>query len=53
MPLKLKHILGTRELSREDIELILETAESFKEISTRQIKKVYTKKGDKGETRLI
>ena len=40
-----KHILGTDHLSREDIELILETAESFKEINERDIKKVPTLRG--------
>ena len=34
-----KHLLGLRELSREEIEYILDTAESFREISTRSIKK--------------
>ena len=42
---KFKHFLGTRDLSREDIETILDTAESFKEISTRAIKKVPTLRG--------
>jgi len=45
MPLSVKHILGTRGLSREDIETVLDTADSFKEISTRQIKKVPTLRG--------
>ena len=40
-----KHILGINELSREDIETILDTAESFKEINTRDIKKVPTLRG--------
>ncbi len=40
-----KHILGTEQLSREDIQLILDTAESFKEINTREIKKVPTLRG--------
>ncbi len=34
-----KDLLGTKELSREEILLILNTAESFKEISRRDIKK--------------
>lgn len=34
-----KHLLGLRELSREEIEFILDTAEGFEEISTRSIKK--------------
>jgi aspartate carbamoyltransferase catalytic subunit len=34
-----KHLLGLRELSRQEIEYILDTAEGFREISTRSIKK--------------
>ena len=45
MSFRHKHILGTENLSREDIELILETAESFKEINQRDIKKVPTLRG--------
>jgi aspartate carbamoyltransferase catalytic subunit len=40
MSFRHKHILGTEQLSREDIELILDTADSFKEINSRTIKKV-------------
>lgn len=40
-----KDLLGLEELSREEIELILDTTESFKEISTRQIKKVPALRG--------
>ncbi|WP_456434091.1 aspartate carbamoyltransferase catalytic subunit [Thermosulfuriphilus sp.] len=40
-----RHILGMAELSREDIELILETASSMKEIMSRPIKKVPTLRG--------
>ena len=40
-----KHILGIRELSADDIGFILDTAESFKEINTREIKKVPTLRG--------
>jgi len=40
-----KDILGTEQLSRKEIEGILDTAVSFKEISTRQIKKVPTLRG--------
>ena len=40
-----KDLLGTRELTREEILLILDTAESFKEISRRDIKKVPTLRG--------
>jgi aspartate carbamoyltransferase catalytic subunit len=35
VPLKIKHLLGIQELSVEQIQPILETAESFREISTR------------------
>jgi len=34
-----KHLLGLRDLSREEIEFILDTAEGFEQISTRSIKK--------------
>jgi len=40
-----KHLLGLETLSREDIELILETAKSFKEVSSRDIKKVPALRG--------
>jgi aspartate carbamoyltransferase catalytic subunit len=40
-----KHILGIEQLSREDIYQILDTAESFKEINNREIKKVPTLRG--------
>jgi aspartate carbamoyltransferase catalytic subunit len=40
-----KDILGMKELSVDEINLILETAESFLEISTREIKKVPTLRG--------
>ncbi|SDE61139.1 aspartate carbamoyltransferase catalytic subunit [Desulfuromonas thiophila] len=40
-----KHILSTQPLSREDIELILSTAESFKQVNQRDIKKVPTLRG--------
>lgn len=45
MKLGKKDILGIREMSVDDINLILETAESFLEISTRDIKKVPTLRG--------
>lgn len=35
-----KHLLGIKNITREDIELIFETAENFKEIINRPIKKV-------------
>jgi aspartate carbamoyltransferase catalytic subunit len=40
-----KDLLGMEQLSVEDIELILDTAESLKEISEREIKKVPTLRG--------
>ncbi len=40
-----KDILSIEELAREEIELILETADSMKEISQRDIKKVPTLRG--------
>lgn len=42
---KHKHLLGLEELSAAEITHILDTAESFKEISTRNIKKVPTLRG--------
>lgn len=35
-----KHLLGIEELSADEINLILDTADSFKEVLTREIKKV-------------
>ena len=32
-----KDLLGLEDLNKEEIELILDTAESFKEVSTREI----------------
>jgi aspartate carbamoyltransferase catalytic subunit len=40
-----KDILGIQEMSISEIKLILDTAESFKEVSTREIKKVPTLRG--------
>ena len=40
-----KDILGIQEMTTDEISLILETAESFLEISTREIKKVPTLRG--------
>ena len=40
-----KDLLGLEELSTEELELILSTAESFKEVSTREIKKVPALRG--------
>jgi aspartate carbamoyltransferase catalytic subunit len=45
MKLSRKDILGMKELSVEEINLILDTAESFSEVSTREIKKVPTLRG--------
>mgnify|MGYP001619824713 CR=1 FL=1 len=45
MRLKRKDILTIEDLSRDEIELILSTAESFKEVSDREIKKVPTLRG--------
>ena len=45
MSWKHKHLLGLESLGREDIELILETAKSFKEVSSRDIKKVPALRG--------
>ena len=45
MMFKLKNILGTQYLTEEDITTILDTVDSFKEISTRPIKKVPTLRG--------
>ncbi|MBM3250509.1 MAG: aspartate carbamoyltransferase catalytic subunit [Candidatus Omnitrophica bacterium] len=40
-----KDLLGLEELSKEELEIILSTAESFKEVSTREIKKVPALRG--------
>jgi len=40
-----KDMLGIRDLSREEIILVLDTADSFIEVSTREIKKVPTLRG--------
>ena len=45
MELKSKHLLGIEELEPSEIRLILQTADSFLEISTREIKKVPTLRG--------
>ena len=42
---KFKNILGTQCLTKDDITTILDTVDSFKEISTRPIKKVPTLRG--------
>ncbi len=40
-----KDLLGLEDLTRQEIELILTTAESFREVSTREIKKVPALRG--------
>jgi len=45
MQFRKKDLLGIKQLEVEEIEVILETAETFKEISTRSIKKVPTLRG--------
>ncbi len=45
MPFDHKHLLGIEPLSKEDVLTILNTAESFLEISTREVKKVPTLRG--------
>ncbi|MBI5561792.1 MAG: aspartate carbamoyltransferase catalytic subunit [Deltaproteobacteria bacterium] len=45
MRLKRKDLLTIEDLARDEIELILSTAESFKEVSEREIKKVPTLRG--------
>ena len=45
MKLNKKDILGMQQFSAEEINLVLETAESFLEVSTREIKKVPTLRG--------
>lgn len=45
MPLSTKHLLGLDGISREDLQLILDTATTFREVLDRPIKKVPTLKG--------
>ncbi|MFH1288880.1 MAG: aspartate carbamoyltransferase catalytic subunit [bacterium] len=45
MQLKSKDLLGLEHMSREEIELVLETAKLFEEVSGREIKKVPTLRG--------
>src|SRR5438046_960472 len=40
-----KDLLGLRELSAEEINLVLETADAFKQVGTREIKKVPALRG--------
>ncbi len=39
MRLSVKHLLGIRDLTREDIQIILDTATEFKEVLQRPIKR--------------
>ncbi len=45
MPLSSRHLLGLQGVPKEDIELILDTAHTFKEVLARPIKKVPTLQG--------
>ncbi|GBD86910.1 aspartate carbamoyltransferase [bacterium BMS3Abin03] len=45
MPLSNKHLLGLQGVSKEDINLILDTAKTFREVLERPIKKVPTLQG--------
>ena len=45
MKLKSKHLLGLENITRREIKLILDTAESFREVLERPIKKVPTLRG--------
>src|SRR5512138_1699661 len=45
MTFRHKHIIALRDLSKEDMELLLTTAESMREINSREIKKVPTLRG--------
>jgi aspartate carbamoyltransferase catalytic subunit len=45
LPFNQKHLLGIRDLTKDEILTILDVAESFKEISAREIKKVPTLRG--------
>src|SRR6201999_3890063 len=40
MELSTRHLLGIKDLNREDIQLILSTAQQFKEVLQRPVKKV-------------
>ncbi len=45
MPLKSRHLLGLQGIQKEDIQLILDTATTFREVLERPIKKVPTLQG--------
>ncbi|MBP9733386.1 MAG: aspartate carbamoyltransferase, partial [Candidatus Omnitrophica bacterium] len=40
-----KHLLGLEDLSRAEIEMVLSTAQGFKEVSSREVKKVPALRG--------
>ena len=40
-----RHLLGLEELSADELRVVLDTADSFKEVSTRSIKKVPALRG--------
>src|ERR1700736_862850 len=40
-----KHLLGLEDLSADEIRFVLDTADSFKEVSTRSVKKVPALRG--------
>src|SRR4051812_30451185 len=40
-----RHLLGLEELSADEIRFVLDTADSFKEVSTRSVKKVPALRG--------
>lgn len=45
MPFSHKHLLGIEDLSAEDIEIILQNADSFLEVSSREVKKIPVLRG--------
>jgi aspartate carbamoyltransferase catalytic subunit len=45
MAMKIKDLISIKDLDRDDLRLILDTAESFKEVGARDIKKVPTLRG--------
>ena len=53
MSLKRKDLLSLAPLSADEIQLILETADSFKEVTGREIKKVPALRGTHGRESLL
>ena len=49
--LSTKHLIGIKDLTNADIQLIFETAENFKEVINRPIKKVPSLRDRKGRER--